>query len=388
MRFRVGPAPAVRAESTAPSPIRVCFLIDRLNNAGTESQLLALLRHLDRTRVQPYLCLLDGEDAISRSLEPADCPVLRFGIRSLHHLWTFRQAARFASFLRQERIDVLQVYFPDSTYFGVPLAYIAGVSRVVGTRFNLGYSLTPFQRWMNRLYGPALHARVTNCAACRDAVVADEWANPANVWVLENGVEVPDVPPLTTTRPVRRVGLVGNLRPIKDPETFVRAAKLVTDRFPDAQFAIAGEGELRPALEQLIADLDLRGRVVLKGVVKDVPEFLGQVDIGVSSSRSEGLSNAVLEYMAAGRAVVATAVGGTPQLIDHGEQGLLVAPGSPSQLAAAIGELMAEPANAVRMAAAARQRVRDRYGMALRGRRFEAFYAQILGRSLPSPIED
>src|SRR5438128_946332 len=78
----------------ARRPVRVCFLIDRLATAGKETQLLALLHHLDRSRVQPYLCLLDGEDDVSRSLEPRDCPVQRLGVRSLHRPSTFAAARR------------------------------------------------------------------------------------------------------------------------------------------------------------------------------------------------------------------------------------------------------------------------------------------------------
>src|SRR5690349_17905806 len=99
-------------------PIRVCFMIDRLNRAGTETQLLALIRHLDRRSVRPFLCLLDGTDPQSRSQELADCPVLRLGVRSLRHPSTLAKAARLVHFLVRHRVDVLQVYFADSTYLG------------------------------------------------------------------------------------------------------------------------------------------------------------------------------------------------------------------------------------------------------------------------------
>src|SRR5579872_6415149 len=91
--------------AAAPRPVRVCFLIDELATAGTETQLLALVRHLDRARVLPYLCLLRGEAPASRALEPDDCPVLRLGIGSLRHPRTLLSAVRFARFLRRERID-------------------------------------------------------------------------------------------------------------------------------------------------------------------------------------------------------------------------------------------------------------------------------------------
>src|SRR5262249_16603056 len=160
---------------------------------------------------------------------------------------------RFARVLREARIDVLQVYFPDSTYFGVLAGRLAGVRRIVATRFNLGYWMRPVHRWLARLFPRLTGAAVANCDACRQARLTGEWARPDRVCVVENGVLLPAAgfTPIAA-RPRRRVGLVANLRPVKDPETFVRAARLVVDRFADARFFLAGEGELRPVLEDLI----------------------------------------------------------------------------------------------------------------------------------------
>src|SRR2546423_2539316 len=108
-------------------PVRVCFMIDRLTRAGTETQLLALIRELDRAKVRPSLVLLDGEDDLSRALEPADCPVIRLGVRKLLGVRAARAAGRLRAFWREHRPDVLQVYFLDSAYFGVPLARLCGV---------------------------------------------------------------------------------------------------------------------------------------------------------------------------------------------------------------------------------------------------------------------
>jgi glycosyltransferase involved in cell wall biosynthesis len=359
-------------------------VIDRLSAAGTEMQLLLLLRHLDRSRVRPYLCLLRGQDSESRALEPNDGPVLRLDVRSLHHPATLGQALRFARFVRKERIDVVQLYFPDSTNFGVTVARLAGVRHVVRTRFNLGYWMTRIDRWLGRMHSLLVDATVTNCEACRDAVIADEWADPASVHVVENGVELAPfarlpVPMLDPDGPRRRrVGLVANLRPIKEPQVFVEAARYVAEEYPDVEFHLAGEGELRPGLEQMIAELHLERRVFLRGRVKDVPRFLASVDLAVLCSRSEGASNAILEYMAAGRPIVATAVGGTPQLIEDGVHGLLVPPGDPAALAAALVRLLDDPALAMRLAGAARQRVQERHDARRRARRYEALYEQLV----------
>jgi glycosyltransferase involved in cell wall biosynthesis len=111
--------------------------------------------------------------------------------------------------------------------------------------------------------------------------------------------------------------------------------------------------------------------------VADVPSFLAGLDVAVLPSRAEGMSNAVLEYMAAGRPIVATAVGATPELLADGEHGLLVPPGDPAALAAAIGKLLRQPELARRLGAAARRRARERYSREAMVRRFEAFYASL-----------
>src|SRR5713101_1347566 len=98
---------APMTENKSRRPVRVCFMIDSLQAAGTETQLLALIRNLDRSRVRPALCLLNGESELSRSLEPSDCPVLRLGVKGLTRPRSLPKALRLARFLHQQRIDVL-----------------------------------------------------------------------------------------------------------------------------------------------------------------------------------------------------------------------------------------------------------------------------------------
>src|SRR5438067_9452587 len=112
------------APEPAANPVRVCFMIDRLSRAGTETQLVALIRELDRSQVRPSLVLLDGEDDLSRALEPADCPVLRLGVRKLFRPKAVGAARRLRAFWREHRPDVLQVYFLDAAYLGAPLAKV------------------------------------------------------------------------------------------------------------------------------------------------------------------------------------------------------------------------------------------------------------------------
>ena len=359
--------------------IRVCFLIDRLTRGGTETQVLALIRALDRRRVEPALVLLDGADAESQSLEPTDCPVLRLGLKSLHKPATFTAAAKVTRFWRDHGTDVVQVYFLDSAYLGVPLARLAGVRRVVRVRNNLGHWLTPKHRWLGRVVGRLADVTLTNCEPARQALLSAEGGPAGKVVVLENGVDLDDftaLPP-AANGPVPRIGVVANLRPVKGVDVFIRAADRLAAEFPVATFHIAGQGEQQAELERLIADLRLTSRVVLHGAVSDVSAFLATLDVAVLPSHAEGMSNAVLEYMAAGRPIVATDVGANGHLLGGGEFGVLVPPGDPAALAAGIGRLLTNPNGAAKLAAAARRHVQDRYSRDAMRRRFEDFYERL-----------
>jgi glycosyltransferase involved in cell wall biosynthesis len=359
-------------------------MIDELSAAGTESQLVALIKNLNRRVVIPFLCLLKGDDQRSRALEPRNCPVLRLGIGSLHHPSTFIKMVKLARFLGRHRIEVLQVYFPDSTYVGVPAARLAGVPHIVRVRNNLNHDVTQAHRALGRFYNRLITRTAANCEACRATLLSEERVPPGSVLVLENGVDLERFRNIATyhgnATGLRRVGIVANLRPIKGLDVFVRAAAHLAARNLDLHFEVAGEGELRSALEQKARAPGLRGRFVLHGSVQDIPAFLAGLDVAVLSSRSEGMSNAVLEYMAAGRAIVATTVGATPRLLQDGVHGLLVPPDDPQALAAAVERLLRDTALARRLAMAARRRAREQFGRDAMVRRFEAFYLQLAPR--------
>lgn len=359
-------------------PVRVCYLIDELAAAGTETQLLALIRHLDRAIVEPSLVLLRGDSPVSRSLEPADCPVTRLGVGSLRSPRTLVGALRFLRYLWAKRIDVVQVYFPDSSYFGVPTAWLAGVRRL-RTRNNVGHWLTPAHRLLGRALNLFTTATIANCEAARAAFVRDEKPDPRRVVVLPNGVDLDRFLALDEPRCVATcVGAVANLRPVKGLDVLVDAAARLHAEFPDLTYRIAGEGDERGTLADQIRTTRLDDRFHLPGACGDVPAFLAGLDVAVLCSHAEGMSNAVLEYMAAARPIVATAVGATPELVRDGVEGLLVPPGDPVALAAAIRRLVTDRDLARRLGVAARRRAMEQYSRPAMVRRFEAFYLQLM----------
>jgi glycosyltransferase involved in cell wall biosynthesis len=388
--------PIVAPRRSEPSPrysyrtddssraLRVCYVIDELAAAGTESQLLALIHRLDRRRIRPYLCLLRGDNPSSQALEPDDCPMLRLGIGALRHPRTLAQAIRFMRWLRRERIDVVQAYFADSSYFSIPLAWLAGVRYRLRTRNNLGHWLTPLHRRLGRMLNVLTTGTIANCEAARQALLEAEHPRPESVFVLENGVDFDrfhSLPPLSA-RPDESesqcVGIVANLRPVKALDVFVEAAAKVRERCPHVDFLVAGQGELRDPLERQAEALGLSEHFHLVGSIDDVPAFLGKLNVAVLCSHAEGMSNALLEYMAAGRAIVSTRVGAAADLIEDGVHGLLVPPGNASRLAEAIGRLVDDRELACRLGAAARRCAWERFSREAMVRRFTEFYERML----------
>ncbi len=381
--IEVSPAHKTAAAHISPRfrigrPVRVCFLIDNLSRAGTETQLLALLQAFDRTLVEPYLVMLDGESDESRSLEPDHCPVMRLGVKKLFSRRAITAGRWFARFLRRRNIDVVQIYVLDSFYFGAPIARRAGVRRIVRVRNNLGYWLTLRHRMMNRIYRRWVDCNLTNSLQGRAALEAEGVA-ASSITVLENGVDIERfrvLPPEFNGE--IRVGAVANLRQVKCLDRLVRSAADLLRQYPHLHFEIAGEGRQRGDLERLIQELQISERFHLLGAILNVPGFLASLDIAVLCSNSEGMSNALLEYMAAGRAIVATRVGAAEQLIRNGQDGLLIEPNDDKALTEALQHLIINPDEARRFGASAQRRAIESFSRMAMRRRFEEFYHGLL----------
>jgi glycosyltransferase involved in cell wall biosynthesis len=176
------------------------------------------------------------------------------------------------------------------------------------------------------------------------------------------------------------IGTVSVLRPQKALDVLLRASRILVEDFPGLRVLIAGEGDRRFALEDLTAELGLQDTVMFLGVRTDVPDVLAALDVAVNSSDFEGSPLSLMEYMEAARPVVATRVGGIPDLIDDGEQGLVVEPQDPASFAAAVAQLLRDPERARRMGERGRERRRSEFDIDVMVRRLEALYEELRGR--------
>lgn len=294
------------------------------------------------------------------------------------------RAARAAMSLRQHwkahRPDIVQAYFLDSSYFVIPLARALGVRRILRVRNNLGYWQTMRHRVLQRLIQPVIDYSLTNSEAGREVLIARDGLAPERVIAIENGVDLDRFAGCEAPRfgPTVRVGCVANLRPVKNVDGLLRAAQSVLSTFPNVVFEVAGEGEQRRELERLRDELGIADRFKLCGSVSDIPSFLGRCDLAVLPSHSEGMSNALLEAMAAGRAIVATDVGANARLVRDRVDGLITADSRPDTLARSICELIANPRFARQLAVSAKERVRMEYDRSRMVQKFETFYERLV----------
>jgi glycosyltransferase involved in cell wall biosynthesis len=251
----------------------------------------------------------------------------------------------------------------------------------------MGHWKKPWDRWLLRIYQRLIiDATVTNCEACRQSVINQQGAHPESVVVIENGIDADrflecDSGATQNTaggRPSPRVGIVAGLRPVKNVDLFLRAAKLVASDIPGARFDIAGDGPLRRELQSLATELGLRGQVTFHGNVVQVPEFLSTLDVAVLCSSAEGQANSLLEYMAAGRPIVATRVGGNVELIQDERTGLLTEPHDAPALARAIVRLLKDGGLARRLGTAAQCRARQQNSHQVKASRYQQFYRDLL----------
>ncbi|MDR3234354.1 MAG: glycosyltransferase [Planctomycetaceae bacterium] len=348
-------------------PKRVCFIIDKWHGrAGVELQLLLLTQYLDRSRIEPYIVVLHGR----KEYIPGDpqCPFFFLDAGWLRSFRAFHTAIRLRRFLKRNKIEIIQALNTDNAWLTfIALASLCcGVKAVFGFRVNIGY-------WMNRkqaLLGKILNRFfikriIANARACQKSVIEQEGAKAENIDIVANIIEIQRFAGIPVwkeadSRQLKRIGIVGNLKPIKGTDVFIDAAKIVLEKFSDVQFNLAGEGDAAYYQSQIDA-YGIGNNVKLLGSVSDIPAFLASLDIAVLSSRTEGLPNAVMEYMAAGRPCVVTDVGGCGELIHNEHNGLLVPSDNPPLLAAAIGGLLEHPDRAERFAAAARNSIKEDY---------------------------
>src|SRR5262245_14302752 len=348
----------------AGGPVRVAYVIGELGKGGAEYQLYELLRGLDRSRFAPTVLALAAGGYWAEPMRQLGLPVQEFAARGSADVG---RLLRLRAALKALAPHVLHTILWSANSYGRVASIGLRIPVVITAERNV-IARAPWQLAIERGLDRVTDVYLVNSRAMRDGLVGRERLPTGKMHVVHNGIDLERVPSFALDRratrralgldPARRlVAQVGRLEPQKDYPTFLAAAARVATVLPDVDFLVVGDGALRAELETTALGLGIADRVRFLGLRHDVPGLLAGVDVLALTSRWEGLPNVVIEAMATGAVAVATDVGGCSELIVAGETGLLVPPGQPDAVAAALLDVLGAPERAAAMALAARRRI-------------------------------
>jgi glycosyltransferase involved in cell wall biosynthesis len=383
---------SVPAQERARSRRRVFHFLDSLEVGGTETQAVELALRLPTSDYDVTMGCLRVKGPLLEKLKGTAVAVREFyptgGLDTPAGVY---QLLRLAGFLRRERFDVVHTHDLWTNLMGVLAARMAGVPAIVSSRRDLAH-FDWYQggkrNWLRRIQNLS-GVVLANAKPIRDALIAEDGFAPEKLRVIHNGVDTQKIRRgrrdrerlFPGTQNQTLVVLVGNMHSdVKGHPWLIAAAPVVLQEFPQTRFVFAGDGDERRVFEEQVGKLGLQPRFMFLGRRSDIPDVLASCDIAVLPSRAEGLSNAVLEYMAAGLPTIASRVGGNAELIQDGVTGVLVPAEDSQALAGALLRLLRDPELSRRMAIRGQTIAVENYSFERLIREVDALYTELLGR--------
>jgi glycosyltransferase involved in cell wall biosynthesis len=377
------------------SPVHVLYLINTWVVGGTETQLLSLLRRMDRGRFHPHVCALYPDPRLAGAMAPLKVPTLSLGIDRVRSPATPARLLRLVSYCRANDVRVIQGLRTDA--LTALVARAAKVPVALGAQRNtrmlrLDGLARAFRHGMDRL----LTGVIANSCAAADYRHALTGFPRARIYTIANGLDLASfdafaalsradlLPKVSPAAPLLLI--LGRLELAMKGHAVLLEA-LASPALADAHLAVVGDGPDRPLLEALIERKRLRGRVHLLGHRSDAPALLPGADlVVVPSLDNESSPNVVLEAWAARRPVLASRIAGLPELLRDDEHGLLVPPGDAEALAAAARALLDDPVRRRALGACGRRAVEERYSADVMAAATVALYERLLAAPSRRPI--
>ena len=364
----------------ANQPIRLFLMTNTFETGGSERQFGILARSLSPERFHLELGCIRRDGPFMLGFEKV--PEFRLG-GSLYGWKSWRARIRLAQHLRRHRVQIAHAFDFYTTLTLVPAARLAGVPVVIGSYRQLGDLMTPAQFRTQQVAFRWCDAVVCNSRAGADWLAADGMSRN-KLFVIGNALPDETFAPVDaalTRRPgVVRVGMVARMNArYKGHSGFLRIAARIQQRHPEVEFLLTGDGPLRAELEQEAQSLGLGSQAIFLGDRRDVSAVLASMDVAVLTSDSEGLSNVILEAMAASVPVVAYDVGGNGELV-NGERGQTVRAGDEEGFAAAVERLLERPALREQLGRNARAFAEENFSLRRVQNDYEKLYQSLMER--------
>ncbi|HEX8287352.1 MAG TPA: glycosyltransferase [Pyrinomonadaceae bacterium] len=357
----------------------VLQFIGSFHQGGSERQAVQLVRLLrENASLNVFAATLNKEGILLDEIEKTGLTQIpEFKLNSFYDANFLLQMKNCVRFLRENKIEIVHTHDFYTNVFGIAAARLAGVKCKIASKRETSAVRSKAQKIIEKRIFKMADAIVANSEAVKNYLIRDN-VSAEKIKVIYNGLDLSRVAPNETNRKkicaefglpdeekLKFITLVANLRhEVKNQPMFLRAAQAVLRKFPDAHFVLAGEGELKNDLENLAKKLKIEKNTHFIGRCTKIAELLSISYVCVLTSRAEGFSNSILEYMAAGKPVVATNVGGAAEVIIENETGFLVESEDDEMFAKRLMELLEDDDKAARFGEKGKKIVREKFSLA------------------------
>jgi glycosyltransferase involved in cell wall biosynthesis len=365
-------------------PWPVLLMVRELSLGGTERQLTETAKSLDRSQFTPHVACLRPEGLRMEELEAAGVPIFRIPVRSFYSPTTIGGIRELGAYLRRHNIQLVHTFDTPMNLLGAPAARFYRTPVVLSSQRAYRAMTPPLGRRLLRITDRLVDGVVVNCKAIQQHLIQDEKIAPARVHLCYNGIDTELFRRRTLPRPAYLqsasivIGVVCALRPEKGLDTLLKAFARVRHSNPGAKLVLIGSGPAKSGLEALATRLGLAGSCFFEPATMHVADWLSLMDIFVLPSLSEALSNSLMEAMACGCCVIASQVGGNPELVSHRDTGLLFRPGDADGLASNLQFAIENEDARASMARAAMRFLHDSFSLTIAARQMGRIYSSFL----------
>jgi len=377
--------------------IRILYIVDQIVSitAGSERQLSQLIANLDREKFEPELMVLRSSEWIKPEYFPCASHVL--DLKSVMSLAGIKKLIELKNFIAQGNYLIVQTFFADSNVIGVLAAHQAGCYIIISSRRDTGFFYSKKLLMATKFVNKYVTRFLGNSDTAMREISKIEKIAPNRISVIYNGLdssrfEVSDQMIIEAAQKIhieekqKVVGIVANLRPVKDIESFIRAAGILIRSHINLRFVIIGGGDsqTQTELEKLAEELNLIDCIMFMGSIENPLAYIRNFDIGVLCSTSEGLSNTLIEYAASGIPAVATNVGGNGEVVADHKTGLLVPPKNPKKLAEAVDILLRDNDLRKKLGENARKMATEKFNLFMSVKLHQSLYTKLIDEALVS----
>jgi len=368
------------------SKINLLHVISTLCFGGAEKQVVTLLRELDKDKYNITLCCLRAGGPLEEELKHEDIDIvfLRMRVR-----YFFIALYRLVRLCKKKHIQIVHTHLYDPSFWGRIAAWIAGVPVIVATEHGRGMWKKKRHLFFERIANRFTDVRIAVSEDVRSIRIQREHAPPQKVLMIPNAISPDDFIVLDDVREEKRkefglkngdlvFGTVARFDPDKALDKLLEAAVFVAESIRHIRILLVGDGPLRKYLEDYAEKLGISDKIIFTGMRKDIAGLLSIMDVYVNSSIREGIPVSLLEAMAAEKAVVATCVGGNPEVVHDESVGLIVPPQNSKALADGIIALLRNKQLRESMGSKARERIQNNYSIKMQARKIESIYEKLL----------